>query len=75
MANATLGSLNPCIDPVANGSALHEDNGVMPVLSGDGRRQANDISRLGSPSNKLEACSGQMVAFIDNQMASTYFPL
>src|SRR5690349_17881179 len=31
------GSLRPCVDPMSNGSALHEDDGVMSVLTRDGR--------------------------------------
>lgn len=37
MANATFGGLNSCINPVANRAALHEDNGMMPVLPCHGR--------------------------------------
>ena len=69
MADTALGSLNPCIDPMSNRAALHEDDGMVPVFPGDGRGQTNDVPRFRSPGDKLEACRRQMVAFIDDQMA------
>ena len=46
VADTALGSLNPCIDPMPNRAALHKDNGMVPVFSGDGCGQAQDIPRF-----------------------------
>ena len=50
-------------------ATLHEDDRVMPVLAGDSRRQSGDIPRLRSAGDKLKACSGQVMALIDDKMA------
>ena len=68
MADTPLGSLNPCIDTMANRSALHEDDGMMSVLSGDCRGQTHDVPRFRPPGDKLEARCGQVMTFIDNQV-------
>src|SRR6056297_1661897 len=54
---------------MAHRTTLHEDDRVMPVLSGDCRRQSRDIARLRSAGDKLKACSGQVMALIDDKMA------
>ena len=69
MAHAALGCLNPRFDPMADRATLHEDDGMMSVLSGNGSGQTHDVPRFRSPSDKLEACRGQVMAFIDDQMA------
>ncbi|EXI75345.1 MAG: hypothetical protein AW07_01246 [Candidatus Accumulibacter sp. SK-11] len=49
-------------------SALHEDDRVMPVLAGHGRRQAKDIPGLRSPDQLLKARRRQVMAFVHDQM-------
>ncbi|PTW96677.1 hypothetical protein C8N33_1247 [Pararhodobacter aggregans] len=52
-----------------NGPALHEDDGMVTVFSGDGCRQTDDIAGLRSARDKLKTRRGQVVAFIDDQLA------
>ena len=37
VADATFGNLGPRINSMANGTALHEDDGMVTVLAGDSR--------------------------------------
>ncbi len=69
MAHATLGCLNARIDPMADRATLHEDDRMMSVFTDNGRGQTHDVPRFRPPSDKLEACRGQVMAFIDDQMA------
>ena len=59
-------------DSMADRSALHENDWVVPVLAGHGRRQAKDIPGLRSPDQLLEARRRQVMAFVHDQM--TVFP-
>src|SRR5690606_41244786 len=54
---------------MAHRTALHEDDRVMPVFSGDRCRQSRDIARLRSAGDKLKACSGQVMSLINDKMA------
>lgn len=69
MADSALGGLGPRVDPVAYGSALHEDDGMMPILAGDGGLQSENETPPGAPGHLFEADSGQMMTFINDQMA------
>lgn len=69
MPERALGGLPFRIDAESHRAALHEDDRVMPVLAGYGRRQAEDVFRLAAPGHRLEADRRQMVAFVDDQMA------
>jgi hypothetical protein len=57
---------------MADRPALHENDRVVPVLAGHGRRQAKDIPGLRSPDQLLEARRRQVMAFVHDQM--TVFP-
>ena len=61
--------LRSCVHSMANRSALHEDDGVVAVLARDGRRQAHDEPRLGLARHLLEAVRGQVMTFVDDQVA------
>ena len=65
----TCGRLCPGIDPMTNRPALHEDDRMVAVLARDGRGQARDESRLCPADDLLEALRGQVMAFVDDQMA------
>src|SRR5262245_53317174 len=56
------------VDTMPDRTALHEDNRLVAVLPRDGRRQAEDESRLGAPGDLLEAMRREVVAFVDDQM-------
>jgi len=55
----SLGCLFARTDSMADRSALHEDDRVMPVLAGHGRRQAEDIPGPRSPDQLLELDAGR----------------
>jgi len=57
-----------CIHAVANRSALHEHDGVMPVFAGDCRGQSREILRLRTPRDLLEAERREVVAFVDDDV-------
>src|SRR5208283_1007520 len=59
----------PGIDPVTNRPALHEDDRMLAILAADGRGQACDIPGLRPADDLLEALSGQVVAFVNNEMS------
>ena len=67
--NATFESLLTGVNAVADRAALHEDDWMMPILSRDGRRKSQDEPCFRAPRRQLEARSGQVVTFINNQMA------
>ena len=69
MSKGALGRLPFGIDAEPHRAALHEDNRVVAVLTGDRRRQAEDVFRLAAPRHRLEADRRQMVAFVDDQLA------
>ena len=45
VSNAPFGSLCASVNAVSHGTALHKDDGMVPVLASDGRGQAEDILR------------------------------
>ena len=57
------------VHAMPNRAALHEDDRMMAVLAGDGRRQSNDESGLRLPGHLLEAVRRQMMALVDDHMA------
>ena len=61
--------LLPGIDPMTDRAALHEDDRVVAVLSRHRRRQAEHVSGLGLPRDGFEAHGGEVMAFIDDDMA------
>jgi hypothetical protein len=61
-------SLNLRIDSMPDRSALHEDDGMMPVLSGNCGGQPQDEPGLRASRNLLEAASGQVMTFVDDQV-------
>ena len=65
----TGGRLCPGIDPVTNRPALHEDDRMVAILAADGRGQACDIPGLRPADDLLEALSGQVVAFVNDEMS------
>jgi hypothetical protein len=60
--------LGPCVDAVAHRPALHEDDGVVPVLARDSRRQAKDMPCLRATGGEFKADRRKVVAFIDDEM-------
>ena len=69
MRERTCGRLCPGIDPMTNRSALHEDDRMVAIFAGDGRGQARDELRLRPADDLLETLSGQVVAFVDDEMS------
>src|SRR5262245_1160930 len=63
------------INPVPNGTTLHEDDRVMTVLSGHGGRQPGHESGLGPARHQFKAMSGHVMAFVHNQMAVASNPV
>lgn len=49
-------------------SALHEDDGMVAILSRDCRRQAEHVAGFAALCKRLEADSCQMVAFIEDNL-------
>ena len=49
--------------------ALHEDDRVVAILAGDGRRQPEHEPRLGLSRDLLEAVGRQVMALVDDQVA------
>jgi hypothetical protein len=68
VSNAPFGGLRASVNAVPHGAALHEDDGVMPVLAGDRRGQAEDVSRLRAPRHQLKARRREVMALVKNQM-------
>src|SRR5882762_1107643 len=60
--------LRLCVHSMPYGTALHEDDGMMPVLPRHGRRQAEDETSLRASDDLLEAVRRHMVAFIDDHL-------
>src|SRR5215475_13645163 len=58
-----------CIHAVANCSALHEHNRMMPVFSRDCRSQSREVLCLRTARDLLEAVCWEVVAFVDYNMA------
>jgi hypothetical protein len=69
MVEGAKGRLLPGIDTMTDGAALHEDDRVVAVFPRHRRRQAKHVSGLGLPSDGFEAHGGQVMTFIDDDMA------
>src|SRR6266571_2094865 len=54
------------VNPIANGTTLHENDRVMSVLASDGGGQAGHEFGFGSSRHQLKTVGGKMVAFINN---------
>src|SRR5215469_13998409 len=59
----------PDADPVSYGTTLHENDRMLAILPGDGRRQTRHELRLSLAGNLLKALGREMVALIHNQVA------
>jgi hypothetical protein len=57
------------IDGVSNGTALHKDDGMVPVLAGDGGGETEDEFGLGPADREFETLRREMVAFIDDDVS------
>ena len=57
------------IDAMTDRAALHEDDRVVAVLPRHRRRQAEHVSGLGLPRDGFEAHGGEVMAFVDDNMA------
>ena len=68
MAERPFGGLPAGIDTEPHRSALHEDDGMMPVLAGYRGGQAEDIPRLAATRHRLEAYRRQVVTFVDDEV-------
>lgn len=67
VGNAPFRSLRASVNSVLHGAALHEYDGMMPILARDGRGQGEDIS-LRTPS----ATSREIeVAFLSSRTRTT----
>ena len=69
MRKRACGRLGLGIDPMTNRPALHEDDRMVAILAGDGRGQARDKLRLRPADDLLETLSGQVVAFVNDEMS------
>ena len=68
MRDTSFGGLSAGIDAMPNGATLHENNGMVPILAGDGRRQAKDVPRLRSTRDHFETACRQMMALVDHKV-------
>src|SRR5215469_3602223 len=57
------------VDTITDGAALHEDDRVVTVLPRHGCGQPGNKLRLCPTSNLLKTAGGQMMTFVNNQMA------
>ena len=57
------------VHPVTDRPTLHEDDRVMAILAGYRGRQSQDVARLGSARDELEADGREMMTLVDNQVA------
>ena len=68
VSNPPLGGLRASINAVSHGAALHEDDGMVPILAGDGRGQAEDIARLRPAGHQLKTRRRKVMALVNDQM-------
>ena len=71
MIEATLSRFYARIDPISYRSALHEDDRVMPVFARDRCREPKHKASLRSARHSFEGRSGDVVAFINDQVPIT----
>lgn len=69
VGEGAFGGLLAGIDPMSDGAALHEDDGMVPVLAGDGGGEAEDEFCFGATGHEFEALGGEVVAFVDDEVA------
>ncbi len=69
MLECSRGCLCPRVHSMPDRSALHEDDGMVPVLACNGRRQPYDESGLGWARAQLEAVGRQVMTLVNDQMA------
>ncbi len=70
VSNAPFGGLRASVNAVSHGTALHKDDGMVPVLASDGRRQAEDISGLRAPRHQLKARGREVMALVKHRKRS-----
>src|SRR6185503_4763302 len=63
--------LSPGVNPVANRAALHEHDGMMPVLARDRRGQSRDKSRLCPTGHEFKTVRRDVMTLIDDEMPIT----
>jgi len=68
MVERPFGRFVPRVNSEANGSALHKNNWMMAVFTGDRRRQPKNKARLSSSGDQFEADGRQVVALINDEM-------
>lgn len=69
MFERSSGRLHSRIHPMADRTTLHEDDGMVAVLAGNGRRQPNDEPRLDLAGDLLEAVGRHVMALVNDHMA------
>ena len=66
MVKWSFSSLLAIADPVSDRAALHKDNRVMPVFTGQRRRQTKKTSGLALPRDQFKTECRQMMTFVNN---------
>ena len=69
VGEGAFGGLLTGIDGVPNWAALHEDDGMVAVLAGDGGGEAEDEFGLGPADREFETLRREVVAFIDDDVS------
>lgn len=69
VGEGACGGLLAGIDSVSDGAALHEDDGMVSVLAGDGGGEAEDEFGFCASGDEFEALCGEVVAFVDDEVA------
>lgn len=69
VGEGAFGGLLAGIDPMSDGTALHEDDGMVSVLAGDGGGEAEDKFGFGASGHEFEALRREVVAFVDDEVA------
>ena len=57
------------IDPITNGTALHQNDRMMTVLAHRGRSQAKNIPRFDLSQHLFKTEGGEMMAFVHDDLA------
>ena len=71
MVETPPSSLNSGVDAMPYGTALHENNWMVPILARDRSREAKDEPRFRSARHQLERRRRDVVALIDHKMSVT----
>src|SRR5262245_22912451 len=69
MFESPLRSLGLCIDPVSHGATLHEDDRMMSIFSCYSGGEPEDVAGLRPSRHQFEACGGQVMALVYNQLS------